>query len=51
MKNGHELLARLWQAVIQLPAEQSDAFALSFEDEADRDLFTVLRAAEIVNWG
>lgn len=45
-----ELLARLWQAVILLPAEQRDAFALSFEDEAGQDLFTVLRAAEIVNW-
>ena len=41
---------RLWQAVIQLPAEQRDAFALSFEDEAGEDLFTMLRAAEIVNW-
>ena len=46
----NELLARLWQAVIQLPAEQRDAFALSFEDEAGEDLFTMLRAAEIVNW-
>jgi DNA-directed RNA polymerase specialized sigma subunit len=47
---ANELLARLWQAVIQLPAEQRDAFALSFEDEAGEDLFTMLRAAEIVNW-
>jgi DNA-directed RNA polymerase specialized sigma24 family protein len=47
---ANELLARLWQAVIQLPAEQRDAFALSFEDEAGQDLFTMLRAAEIVNW-
>jgi RNA polymerase sigma factor (sigma-70 family) len=47
---ANELLARLWRAVIQLPAEQRDAFALSFEDEAGQDLFTVLRAAEIVNW-
>jgi RNA polymerase sigma factor (sigma-70 family) len=46
----NELLARLWRAVIQLPAEQRDAFALSFEDEAGQDLFTVLRVAEIVNW-
>ena len=46
----NELLVRLWQAVIQLPAEQRDAFALSFEDEAGEDLFTMLRAAEIVNW-
>jgi RNA polymerase sigma factor (sigma-70 family) len=47
---ANQLLARLWQAVIQLPAEQRDAFALSFEDEAGQDLFTMLRAAEIVNW-
>ena len=47
---ANELLVRLWQAVIQLPAEQRDAFALSFEDEAGQDLFTMLRAAEIVNW-
>ena len=47
---ANELLVRLWQAVIQLPAEQRDAFALSFEDEAGEDLFTMLRAAEIVNW-
>jgi RNA polymerase sigma factor (sigma-70 family) len=47
---ANELLARLWKAVIQLPAEQRDAFALSFEDEAGEDLFTMLRAAEIVNW-
>jgi RNA polymerase sigma factor (sigma-70 family) len=46
----NELLARLWQAVIHLPAEQRDAFALSFEDQAGQDLFTMLRAAEIVNW-
>jgi RNA polymerase sigma factor (sigma-70 family) len=47
---ANELLVRLWQAVIQLPAEQRDAFAWSFEDEAGEDLFTMLRAAEIVNW-
>jgi DNA-directed RNA polymerase specialized sigma24 family protein len=47
---ANELLVRLWQAVIQLPAEQRDAFAFSFEDEAGEDLFTTLRAAEIVNW-
>jgi DNA-directed RNA polymerase specialized sigma24 family protein len=47
---ANELLVRLWQAVIQLPAEQRDAFALSFEDEAGEDLFTMLRATEIVNW-
>jgi RNA polymerase sigma factor (sigma-70 family) len=47
---ANETLLRLWQEVIQLPAEQRDAFALSFEDEAGEDLFTMLRAAEIVNW-
>jgi RNA polymerase sigma factor (sigma-70 family) len=47
---ANELLVRLWQTVIQLPTEQRDAFALSFEDEAGEDLFTMLRAAEIVNW-
>jgi len=47
---ANELLVRLWEAVIGLPAEQRDAFALSFEDEAGEDLFTMLRAAEIVNW-
>lgn len=47
---ANELLVRLWQAVIQLPAEQRDTFALSFEDEAGGDLFTMLRAAEIVSW-
>jgi RNA polymerase sigma factor (sigma-70 family) len=47
---ANELLARLWQALIHLPTEQRDAFALSFEDEAGQDLFTMLRGAEIVNW-
>lgn len=47
---ANELLACLWHAVRALPAEQRDAFVLSFEDEAGQDLFTVLRAAEIVNW-
>jgi hypothetical protein len=47
---ANELLARLWRIVIQLPGEQRDSFVLSFADEAGQDLFTVLRAAEIVNW-
>ena len=47
---ANELLARLWRAVIQLPAEQRDSFALGFEDETGQDLFTVLLAADIVNW-
>jgi hypothetical protein len=46
----NDLLARLWQAVIQLPAAQRDSFALGFEDQAGQDLFTVLLAAEIVSW-
>jgi len=48
--DANELLVGLWQAVIQLPARQRDAFALSFEDEAGQDLFTMLRAAEIATW-
>jgi RNA polymerase sigma factor (sigma-70 family) len=47
---ANELLARLWQAVIQLPAEQRDSFAFGFEDQAGQDLFTLLLAAEIVSW-
>ena len=46
----NELLVRLWQAVINLPAEQRDSFALRFQDEAGQDLFTVLLAAGIVSW-
>lgn len=49
-EEANGLLAHLWQAVTQLPAKQRDAFVLSFEDAAGQDLFTVLRAAEIVNW-
>jgi hypothetical protein len=40
----------LWQAVVQLPAEQRDSFALSFEDQAGQDLFTLLLTADIVSW-
>lgn len=47
---ANELLTRLWEAVIQLPAEQRDSFALSFNDESGQDLFTVLLTAEIVSW-
>jgi RNA polymerase sigma factor (sigma-70 family) len=47
---ANELLARLWQTLAQLPAEQRDSFVLAFEDEAGQDLFTVLLAAEIVSW-
>jgi RNA polymerase sigma factor (sigma-70 family) len=47
---ANELLARLWQAVIKLPAEQRDSFVFGFEDQAGQDLFTILLAAEIVSW-
>lgn len=47
---ANELLARLWRAVIQLPAEQRDSFVFGFEDPAGQDLFTMLLTAEIVNW-
>jgi len=47
---ANELLARLWRAVIQLSAEQRDAFAFGFEDQAGQDLFTLLLAAEIASW-
>ena len=47
---ANELLARLWQAVIRLPREQRDSFALGFEDQAGQDLFTLLLGAEIVSW-
>ena len=47
---ANELLTRLWRAVTHLPAEQRDSFVFGFEDEAGQDLFTVLLAAEIVNW-
>lgn len=47
---ANELLTHLWQAVIQLPAEQRDSFALSFEDQAGQDLFTLLLTGEILSW-
>jgi len=47
---ANELLARVWQTVIQLPAEQRDAFAFGFADETGQDLFTALLTADIVNW-
>lgn len=47
---ANELLARLWQLLIRLPAEQRDAFTFGFADEAGQDLFTALLAAEVVNW-
>jgi RNA polymerase sigma factor (sigma-70 family) len=48
--HANELLARLWRAITKLPAEQRDAFAFGFEDEAGQDLFTVLLDAGIVTW-
>lgn len=45
---ANELLAYLWGAVIQLPAEQRDSFAFGFEDQAGQDLFTLLLTADIV---
>ena len=47
---ANQLLARLWGALLKLPAEQRDVFAFGFEDESGQDLFTVLIAAAIVNW-
>ena len=47
---ANELLTHLWQAVIQLPTDQRDSFALSFEDQAGQDLFTLLLTADIVSW-
>lgn len=47
---ANELLGQLWQAVIQLPAEQRDAFAFGFKDEVGQDFFSILLAGKIVNW-
>ena len=47
---ANELLTCLWRAVIELPAEQRDAFALGFKDEAGQDLFTLLLTADIASW-
>ena len=46
----HELLARLWPSVTRLTPRQRDAFALRFQDQNGRVLFTVLLAAGIVGW-
>lgn len=46
----HELLRRLWHAVKRLTPKQRDAFALSFHDDAGRNLFTVLLTAAVVEW-
>lgn len=47
---ANELLTCLWRAVIHLPAEQRDSFALGFEDHAGQDLFTLLLTADVVSW-
>lgn len=47
---ANEVLRRLWRIVKHLPPGQRDAFALRFQDDAGRDLFTALLAAGIVNW-
>jgi hypothetical protein len=44
------MLGQLWRIVKRLPPRQRDAFALSFRDQAGRDLFTLLLAAGIVDW-
>ena len=46
----HELLGQLWRIVRRLTPQQRDAFALRFCDQDGRNLFTVLRAAGIVDW-
>lgn len=46
----HELLGQLWRIVRRLTPKQRDAFALRFCDQDGRNLFTVLRAAGIVDW-
>ena len=42
-----ELLVRLWKAIQLLPAEQRDAFAFGFEDQAGQDFFTTLLRARV----
>ena len=46
----HELLVRLWRLVKRLTPKQRDAFALRFQDDEGRNLFTVLLAAGIADW-
>jgi RNA polymerase sigma factor (sigma-70 family) len=42
------LLKQLWQAILDLPSKQRDAFCYSFEDESGEDLFSLLLRAEVV---
>jgi RNA polymerase sigma factor (sigma-70 family) len=43
-----EVLSRIWQAVIRLPAEQRDAFCFGFEDERGSDFFSLLIEAQVI---
>lgn len=45
----HELLGRLWPLVKQLTPKQRCVFAFGFQDQAGRNLFSVLLAAGIVD--
>jgi RNA polymerase sigma factor (sigma-70 family) len=45
----NEVLERLWRVVRRLPPKQRDAFVLRFQDQAGRNLFTVLLTARIVD--
>jgi len=45
-----DLLRRLWQSLRELSIEQRDVFCFGFEDQAGRDLFTVLLEAEVVSF-
>ncbi|HSE19779.1 MAG TPA: sigma-70 family RNA polymerase sigma factor [Pyrinomonadaceae bacterium] len=47
---ANEALGRLWRILKRLPPRQRDAFALRFQDDAGRDLITVLLAAGIADW-
>ncbi|MGH9971492.1 MAG: RNA polymerase sigma factor [Pyrinomonadaceae bacterium] len=44
------LLRSLWQALRELSTQQRDVFCFGFEDQAGRDLFTVLLEAEVVTF-
>ncbi len=44
------LLRSLWKALRELSTEQRDVFCFGFEDQAGRDLFTVLLEAEVVSF-
>lgn len=46
----NDLLRRLWRIVKGLPPKQRDAYALRFDDQDGRNLFTVLLSAGIVDW-